>query len=114
VRKDSRWLGKAALPYGDDAPPFATQEAGVLAIPANVAIELRQPELDVCARRGRSLAPFVAMPETPMNEDDRLCARENEIGLPRHPRHILLEADTKGLEHKRDLSFRGRLDVPNL
>ena len=114
VGKDSLGIGQPALPYGDDAPPIATQEAGIPAISANVTVELRQPELGIRAGRCCPLTPFMAMPKTPVNEKGNSSREDDEVGATWQTGYVPAKPLTELPEHAGNDFFRPGLRSTHL
>ena len=74
-----------ALPYDDDAPAFRFQLPPHFLVPLLVPAHLRCPELRVRLGNRIVLAPFVSMPEAPVDENDRPVSRQDDIRASRQP-----------------------------
>lgn len=57
------------LPDHEDPPAASEQGFNILAVSANVRLQLANPEFPPRCRRGGIGTASVAMPETPMHED---------------------------------------------
>ncbi len=73
---------KLAFPGNDDGPSFRLQLAPNLLVPFPIPGYLRCPEVGVGLRHRVELAPFVAVPETAVNEDGRAILGKADIRFP--------------------------------
>ena len=84
-----------ALPHDDDAPAFRFQLPPHLLVPLLVPAHLRRPELRVRLGNRIVLAPFVSMPEAPVDKDDRPVSRQDDIRAPRQPLVVYAIAESQ-------------------
>ena len=71
------------LPNDENLPAEFPEPFQVAPVTSQRALELLSPERHVLRRHGASPASSMAMPETPMNQDDLVSTGKNEIGLSR-------------------------------
>ena len=84
-----------ALPHDDDAPAFRFQLPPHLLVPLLVPAHLRCPELRVRLGNRIVLAPFVSMPEAPVDKDDRPVSRQDDVRAPRQPLVVYAIAESQ-------------------
>lgn len=71
---------KGALPHSCHPPPRGEKLGSHSLVASNVCVEFRLPEFRPSRRRRCVATALMAMPETAVDEHDRVVLRENEIG----------------------------------
>lgn len=72
-----------AFPDRQDSPPVSFQLLNLCDIASMVTKKLGRPEFTPCAGNTKIPAPFVRVPETAMDENDRPEPRQHDIRPPR-------------------------------
>lgn len=84
----------------------------MLRIVPRVAVELRLPELNAAFWHRRALAVLVPVPEAPVDEDDGLVFRQNDVGRTRQTAHVLSETEPHPMEHRTEPDFNRGVPTP--
>jgi len=71
------------LPKYKNIPSQIFQLLHIPAISDHISIEFFVPIIDIARRPCGLRAPFVLMPETAVDQDDFLMARQNNVGFSR-------------------------------
>jgi hypothetical protein len=89
-------LSQLAFPHYQNLPAELLQGRAIAPVSRDVPLEFLKPERHIRGWGGGSLATFVAMPETSMNEDHSLVFRENYIWGSRQ----VPSMDAKAVTHR--------------
>ncbi len=73
-------LFQLALPDNDDIPPLGFQLSPNILVTFLILCDFRHPEIHIGLGDGIVFTPFMAVPETTVDEDDCTVLWENDIG----------------------------------
>src|SRR3984885_2032499 len=79
-RAQAVFVRELAFPDCQHLPPHSPERAFVFFIPALVAFQFRNPEINTGFWQSRKRASRMRVPEAPVNENDLASRREHEVG----------------------------------
>jgi len=101
------------FPNHDDIPARLLQLARICPIALDVSGQFFHPELRACFRQRCVSASFVPVPETTMDEDNRMESRQHNVRLPREILAAKGEAKTVLMKQRPNETFRFGVAVAN-
>lgn len=103
-----------AFPNSEYLPAECLQLSLLASVPLDCPAKFLGPEVGARLRHRRTGTPFMAVPEAPVNEDDRAVLRENDVRFSGEAGSMQPEAKTSPVEKATKKNFGFCVLAPDL